>query len=356
MPVKYGETGQHPALTEKRHLPVTRNLTRYPYDLQPWGAHASGIAVVPDGTILVNWYGGTCKGVDENEAYRGDPVGASRLYLARLGPQDEQFSDVEVLAGDGMTRFMDANLLADGDQTWAFYVRDGGADDTVVFRLSQDPAGNEWSDETAIDLPHLGRIMNPPVRHDGRLLAPISAFDKRNGPWRDVVIAEMTRDGWRLAARLECRDAQVLLREPCLVSFPDELHMYARVFVADAGWKRADADDARWVMHRAVSRDGGYTWSPVEPLELPNHDSKVSVVSIGGDRLLAAYNPSPRRYPLVFATSVDRGATWSEAGTIDPGPGEMSYPTLFVDGQRRLHVSYTWKRREIHYKEYAIAL
>lgn len=354
-----------PKPIEKRHLPVTDNLHRYPEDLQPWGAHASGIAITPDGTVWASWYGGTCGPEDRYGAYRGDPRGASRIYVATLGPSDDGFSAPSLLAGDGNTRYMDANLAVDRQRLWSFYVKDGGKNDTVVYRSTpvQHPTASPpqpspaWSEEQPIPVPHLGRIMNPPVRHGDYLITPISAFDKKQGHWRDVILVG-TKDGgatWQFLARLENRDQYVLLREPCLVSFPDELHMYARVCVVDSSWKSVSRDDPRWRVHRSVSRDGGFTWSAVTPIDVPNYDSKVSVIRYGPDHLLMAYNSMPERFPLVMAASSDRGQTWHDVTVIDPGPGEMSYPTLLLDDQHRLHLTYTWKRREIHYKEYDLA-
>lgn len=345
-----------PRIVEKRHLPVTRNESRYPEDLQPWGAHASGITTTDDGTVWVNWYGGTCGPPDEYGAYKGDPRGASRIYLAKLTPSAKDFSEPTLLAGDGNSKFMDANLFVEEEKMWAFYVRDGGRNDTVVFRHAKLDSHLSWSGEQPIPVPHLGRIMNPPIRHGDRLVAPISAFDKRFGHWRDVILvgSKDAGDTWQFLARLENQDQSVLLREPCLVSFPDELHMYARVSVVDSSWKSVPRDDSRWFVHRAISRDGGLTWSQLEPIDVPNYDSKVSVVRYGPEHLLMAYNSAPERFPLAFAASSDRGATWQTCGEVDPGPGEMSYPTLYFDQSQRLHLSYTWKRREIHYKEYAL--
>ncbi len=346
-----------PKLIEKRHLPVTDNLGRYPEDLQPWGAHASGITTTDDGTVWVNWYGGTCGPPDEHGAYKGDPRAASRIYLATLAPADVRFSEPTLVAGDGNLKFMDANLFVDRERIWAFYVRDGGRNDTVVYKSAPVQPTLSWSEEKTIPVPHLGRIMNPPIRHGDQWIAPISAFDKKVGPWRDVILVG-SKDGgqsWHFLARLENQDQHVLLREPCLVSFPNELHMYARVCVVDSSWKAVSREDPRWCVHRAISRDGGLTWSRTEPIDVPNYDSKVSVIRYGPEHLLMAYNSAPMRFPLVMAASSDRGATWETCGEIDPGPGEMSYPTLFLDKNGRLHMTYTWKRREIHYKEFAFS-
>jgi predicted neuraminidase len=343
-------------LLQKRSIMVTNNLERYPADLQPWGAHASSVALLDDGTILVNWYGGTCSGVAEDGAYKGDPNAASRVYIARLPASAERFEEPEVLGGDGIRRYMDANLYVDTDRIWAFYVRDGGTKDTVVCRYALDSQATSWSPETPVSEGVRGRVMNPPIRVREQLLLPVNAFDKTHGPWRDVILLSSSDSGasWQQMVRIEATDLTVILREPTLVQVEDEIHMYARVRVHTSFWEMAGPLDARWRVHRSISRDGGITWTPPEPTALPNFDSKVHIISLGGKRLLAAYNASRNRYPLFFAISDDAGETWEEAGHVDLGPGEMSYPTLLLGPDGRLHMSYTWKRREIMYKEYEI--
>jgi len=338
-----------------RTLFASRNRTRYPADLQPWGAHASGVVALPDGAVLVNWYGGTCGSVDEHDAIRGDPLGPSRVYLARLEPGASSFGEPEALAGDGKVRFMDANLFFDGERPWAFYVRDGSVQDTVVCRRAEDAHGQQWSPEKVVCAASLARIMNPPIRDNGRILAPLSAFDKdtRHGPWRDAILASSEDNGatWEYTARVEHRDRRVCLREPCLVALPGELQMYMRVCVYADFWTKAPPDDPRWRVMRAVSPDGGLTWSWPQPLDIPNYDSKISVTPLDDGLLLMAHNPTVERFPLMLAASTDRGQTWKTAGVIDPGPGSMSYPTLHKSATGALHLSYTWKRREICYKE-----
>lgn len=341
-------------LREVKRVLVTRSAD-YPAETQPWGTHASGIAVLGDGSVLVNWYGGTCRGEDEHGACKGDPVGNSKIYFARLEPGADAFSPTEVFVGDGSTRYMDANYFVDGSALWAVYVRDGGKADSVVFQEAADEQGRTWGPERSVGVVQ-ARQMNPPLRMGGRILAPLNAFDKE-GPWRDVVIAGSEDEGasWREHVRMTGADPLVVLREPCLVPIDEnEVQMYARVRAYADEWTTAPMDDPRWLAQRSVSKDQGLTWSAPHTINVPNYDSKASVVRLPDGRLLMAFNPTIRRFPLCLAVSSDRGETWAPAGVLDAGPGEMSYPTLFVDHAGDVHVSYTWMRREIMYKRFEI--
>ncbi len=339
---------------------VTRNLERYPDDLQPWGAHASGITLATDGTVLVSWYGGTCRSVHEDTgAVRGDPVGASRVYLARLLPGQDTFSDPVVLGGNGMLRHMDANLFTDSRGTiHSIYVKRPPDDDRIWTRRAIDPAGAEWGEEAIVSAGISGRVMNPPIEIDGRLFLPVSSFDKKsNGPWRDaqLLVSDDWGVSWLQLWRFEARDLLVSLREPSIVQWHDKLLMFFRVRVAQNFWEIAPPEDPRWRVFRSVSSDGGQNWTEPLPVDLPNFDCKVNVIRLADGRLVIAYNDSPLRYPLKLACSDNGGTTWSPIGDIDAGPGEMSYPTMLQDGDGKIHISYTHQRRDIFYKVFSLA-
>jgi len=224
-----------------------------------------------------------------------------------------------------------------------------------MIREATDSAAQTWTEERNVGIVQ-GRAMNPPLRMGERVLMPINAFDKA-GPWRDAVIAGSLDQGrtWSQLVRLEAEDPLVILREPCLVPVSEsEVHVYMRVRAYSEEWKTAPESDPRWLTQRSISRDGGLTWTAPHSVEVPNFDSKLNVVKLPDGRLLMAFNPTLRRFPLALAVSNDNGETWNPAGILDPGPGEMSYPTFFVDAAGDVHVSYTWKRREIMYKRFEI--
>lgn len=337
---------------------VTRNLERYPDDLQPWGAHASGLTIGGDGTVLVSWYGGTCRGVhEETGAVRGDPLGASRVYLARLLPGADVFSDPVVLGGNGSLRHMDANLFTDSKGTiHSIYVKRPPSEDWIWTRRALDSAGTEWGEEALVSPGINGRVMNPPIEVDGRLLLPVSSFDKKSGPWRDGQLLVSADGGvsWQQQWRFEARDLLVSLREPSIVQWQDKLLMFFRVRVAQNFWEAAPPEDPRWRVFRSVSSDGGQNWTEPLPVGLPNFDCKVNVIQLDDGRLLIAYNDKPERWPLKLATSDDGGVNWAPLGDIDPGPGEMSYPTMLRAADGKIHISYTHQRRDIFYKVFRV--
>jgi predicted neuraminidase len=132
--------------------------------------------------------------------------------------------------------------------------------------------------------------------------------------------------------------------------------------------------------YRALSTDGGRTWSTAAPVDLPNNNSGLTVVGLPGG-VACVHNPVQdnwgARCPLVLSTSGDNGSSWRRSLTIedgrtpvdgDPvrrpslspapggdfvaaddgvrttGVGEYSYPSAIVVDET-LIVTYTWQRR-----------
>uniref|UniRef100_A0A061SJ06 Bnr asp-box repeat protein n=1 Tax=Tetraselmis sp. GSL018 TaxID=582737 RepID=A0A061SJ06_9CHLO len=104
-------------------------------------------------------------------------------------------------------------------------------------------------------------------------------------------------------------------------------------------------------LYRSSSADGGSTWSPAEPLGLPNPNSKANLINLqGGDGtkplLALAYNHNSTqgvRNNLRLAVSRDGGTTWNLVAELE-GMAEddimMHYPTMTQEGCR-LFITYS---------------
>lgn len=106
------------------------------------------------------------------------------------------------------------------------------------------------------------------------------------------------------------------------------------------------------------STDGGLTWSPLAPTDLPNPNSGIESVTLADGRHLLVYNPLPagnsgwgRRSILSLAVS-DDGQKWTKVCDLEKEEkGEFSYPAMIQSASGRVHVSYTWKRERVKHIE-----
>ncbi|KAK3240741.1 hypothetical protein CYMTET_49439, partial [Cymbomonas tetramitiformis] len=115
----------------------------------------------------------------------------------------------------------------------------------------------------------------------------------------------------------------------------------------------------------SFSYDGGLSWSIPQHSDIPNPDSKVHLLRLGGQAwqvggsaggslegaLVLAYNRSPRyRSPLVISVSQDEGRTWRMLADVEPDPEvQYAYPTM-VDAGDALHVAYAVMHPDPAYK------
>jgi predicted neuraminidase len=101
---------------------------------------------------------------------------------------------------------------------------------------------------------------------------------------------------------------------------------------------------------RAVSKDGGKTFSPAEPTDLPNPSAGIDVVITGFGDVFLICNPTERlRSPLSLARSIDAGRTWKKVADLETEPGEYSYPAMIQTQDGKLAITYTWRRTHIKF-------
>ena len=67
-------------------------------------------------------------------------------------------------------------------------------------------------------------------------------------------------------------------------------------------------------------------------------------------RILLVYNHSKdKRYPLNLAISNDDGDTWKKSLILEKKKGRFSYPAVIQTKDGKVHITYTWNRKNIKY-------
>lgn len=108
------------------------------------------------------------------------------------------------------------------------------------------------------------------------------------------------------------------------------------------------------VISTSFSSDQGQTWSPMQPIDLPNPNSGIEVVTLKDGRHLMIYNHLGsgktgwgRRGLLNLAISND-GMEWRKVGVLEQEEkAEFSYPAIIQAKNGLVHMTYTWKRQRI---------
>lgn len=192
----------------------------------------------------------------------------------------------------------------------------------------------------------LGPIKNKPIQlEDGTIISPTSIEYPREGDdqdWR--VYFELSKDmgqTWQVVGPIN--DGQEFdAIQPSILTYPDgSMQVICRT--------RQDVLAESW------SDDGGYTWSTMSAMDLPNPNSGTDAVTLEDGRQLLVYNHTTRkgeepkgRNMLNLALSVD-GKNWTPVMTLENEPIEdgYAYPAIIQASDGLVHITYTYNRRSI---------
>jgi predicted neuraminidase len=301
--------------------------------------HASTIAEAAPGRLVAAWFGGTREGAPD--------VG---IWVTRLESRGWT-TPVEVATGlqpDG-TRHPTWNpvlFAAPGQPLRLFYKVGPSPRAWWGMEMSSADGGRTWSTPARLPAPILGPIKNKPVvLTDGSWLSASSTEDSPTG-WR-VHVERSVDSGrnWSLVGPIDKGPWNLEAIQGSVLFHPGgRLQMIGRT--------RSGPVFSTW------SSTGGRTWSPLEPLGLPNPNAGTDAITLADGRHLIVYNdaaPLPgsrggKRYPLVIALSKD-GVCWTKAAVLEdePMPDGYAYPATIQSADGLVHITYTWNRQRIRH-------
>lgn len=298
------------------------------YETAPYPeCHASTIAATPQG-LVASWFGGTY------EKHPDVGIWVSRHDGKSWAPSVEVATGVQA---DGKRHPCWNPVLhqVQGGPLLLFYKVGPSPSTWWGMLIRSEDGGKTWSKPERLPDDIAGPIKNKPVAlADGRLLCGSSTEDQG---WR--VHMEWTSDlgkSWQRTAPMEYGTRQGAIQPTILQHADGKLQILCR---------------SRGVgkVLSATSTDQGKTWSPLEPIELPNPNSGIDAVTLRDGRHLLVYNHTPKgRSPLNLAASSD-GKKWSAALVLEDEPGEYSYPAIIQAPDGLVHITYTWKRQKVRH-------
>jgi predicted neuraminidase len=309
--------------------------------------HAATLVTLPSGDVLAAWFEGATEGSSDTAIWLARRTGSAwseRAKIADIGPVPH-WNPVLFRAPEGAVHlFFKVGERISEWQTWRIVSDDGGLSWTAPRELVAGDRGNR------------GPVKNKPiVSAEGAWLAPASIESKA---WRCFVDA--SRDGGQTWQASHLVPGDGVIQPSLWETPPGSVHMLMR--------------SNRGYVYRSDSADGGRTWSPAYPTDLPNNNSGLDLALLQDGTLVLAHNPvgaswGPRT-PLVLSTSYDNGVSWQQAVVLEDenapaddagvtpadtgieidSRAEFSYPAVVPRGSG-VAVAYTWKRRRIAYIE-----
>jgi Neuraminidase (sialidase) len=335
-PVLVAEGGETAAATEN---PVETALVLAPSADNPRNSEGDFIAL-EDGRVLFVYTHFTDGAGDHAAAHLAARVSED-------GGRTWSEKSRVVVPNDGGFNVMSVSLVRLKDGRIAlFYLRKNSTQDCrPLVRFSDDEA-QSWSEPTEVIssssagyyVMNNDRVIQMKV---GRLVAPVAQHYGAGQPkWTGagIILCYLSDDGGRTWIRGEAapvaKDSEkVVLQEPGVVELKDgSLMIFCRT---NAG--------SQFVGH---SKDGGRTWSPLEPSAIVSPVSPASIERIPSTgELLLVWNDHDgippelrgKRTPLTVAVSADEGRTWQHKRVLFDNPhGWYCYTAIEFVGNRVL--------------------
>jgi predicted neuraminidase len=301
-------------------------------------AHASTIVETRDHVLLAAWFGGSAEGQDDVE-----------IWVSRK-EQGKDWSLPRAVTSTPNMPVWNPVLFVEADTTWLFFKVGPSPREWVgAWRRSID-SGRTWSAASYLPAGLIGPVRTKPLDLGGGVWLAGSSVEAgyrwdspADAPYRAwAVWVERTEDHGRTWSRY---GPVAVPGEPFGVIQPTL-------------WQSGGAE-IRMLMRStnrigrivaSSSGDGGRSWSPAVPTNLPNPNAGIDVVRLNDGRLILVYNHMTEgRNALHLAVSDDDGITWGQPRLLEDGPGEYSYPAVIQSADGLVHVTYTWRRTRIRH-------
>lgn len=349
-------------------MQITRELL-FEEDKYFPACHASTVLPLDGGDVLVCYFAGTREGADDVGIWlsrRADGVWLPPARVAKVNDQPH-WNPVLMPIPGGARLIFKVGPDVPSWKSWTMTTKDGGASWSVPERyLAPNDA--------------CGPVRNKPLYlSDGSMLAPDSVETLTD--WRPRIdISYDYGASFPAASWIPIdSDGTAALKETRSPVKPDPAnHMGGKGAIQPTIWESASGHihallrTTSGYVFRADSEDYGRSWCTAYATRIPNNNSGIDLAKLDG-RLYLVLNPVSGnwadRTPIAVFRSSDNGKTFEayamledmkedpRAATADKPPkdsrkhtAEFSYPAIVAKGGR-LHITYTYLRRSIAYRE-----
>jgi alpha-L-fucosidase len=295
--------------------------------------HASTLVETTKGKLLVACFGGTQESAKDVS-----------IWLSALNNQD---TTPPLRVADGVVSdticypaWNPVLFKERGGKLFLFYkVGPNPREWWGMVKTSTD-AGRMWSAPRRLPPGVLGPIKNKPVQlADGTILAP-SSVEKTGGHWT-IHLEKSTDRGQTWQVQPIDNDSPLDVIQPSVLVYP-------------AGRLQLLCRGKQGRIVQTWSTDNGATWGQLSQTTLLNPNSGTDAVTLRNGTQLLVYNPAlpgkdwfNGRSELRVAQSTD-GQTWRDVAVLEHGSTEeYSYPAIIQAQDGRVHITYTYNRRNI---------
>lgn len=300
--------------------------------------HASTLVILPNGSIVASWFGGSREGADDVAIWVSKRQGEKWSYPVKV-------ADI-----NGIPHWNPVLFQRKDGRIILFYKVGKKISEWYTLFIYSDDGGQTWSEPRELvkgDIGGRGPVKNKPiVLSDGTWAAPASL----EGRYWDAFVDLSYDEGetWHKSdivpyAHDDSMPGKGVIQPTLWESAPGHVHMLLR---STAGR-----------IFRSDSTDSGRTWCPAYATFLPNNNSGIDLDKSEDGTLVLAYNPvgmyKGPRTPLLLSISEDNGNSWRQGTILEKFFGEFSYPAVVVLG-KIVYVTYTWHRERIVFCKFSL--
>ena len=208
-----------------------------------------------------------------------------------------------------------------------------------MYKTSSDN-GKNWSSSTRLPNGILGPIKNKPIQlENGTIISPSSTEIKNEEGLSWKIHVEMSDDdgaNWKKIP-IDQKTKFDVIQPSVLIHDEGKLQLLCR--------SRNNS------LMQAYSDDNGHKWGKVTRTKLPNPNSGTDAITLKNGYHLLVYNPLKNggddRKKLSVAVSKN-GIDWEDQIILEEKKGfEFSYPAVIESSDGKIHISYTYDRKNI---------
>jgi predicted neuraminidase len=348
------------------------------FPLEKWHNHASSIAELPNGDLLVAWY----RGSGEHESNDVRIMGSRKAYSSKAWNEPFVMADTPNFPDGNPVIFIDRQKQL--HLIWSMIVANDWRASFLKNRVSVDYQRRKqapvWKigEPLFFDLKDISSRIHKGIKEDlhensTQVNAERIALLKKSSA--DKFLSHM---GWIARSR-----PVVLPMGRILLPLYSDALSLSMIAISDDGGKRWFASNpivglgniqptvvrkhdgslvafmrntglAPKRLQMSVSKDDGITWSVATHINLPNPNSAADIIRLGNGYWALVYNDTEEgRHSLAVSVSIDEGKSWNwtrhlEQDLRGSGAGQFHYPSVVQTRDGLMHVSYSYFLNHLH--------
>lgn len=296
-------------------------------------AHASSILEVNNGELLATWFSG------EHEGHKEVGISLAR-YKNNKWEAAKKVANAEIIDGVTYPCWNPVLVKNEDNKILLFYKVGPNPREWWGQLITSTDNGKTWSKPEKLPEGFMGPIRVKSIqKSNSDFLHPSSYETPKDDYWTmHFETSDKNGKNWR---KVEVNNDTFQVIQPTLIHLPE-------------GKLMSLARSRHNKVIASISENQGETWGKLFPINLPNPNSGIDAINLDENHSLMVYNPLTAgknwwegRNIILLGESTD-GINWKEVLRLENHEkGEFSYPAIIKTSDGKIHITYTFDRKQI---------